>query len=260
MLVAPSTIGFIGGLTARYWLCFASFESLKCGQSFWTMGGNTRQNEKRVIKECVLDILKDEDFISELIERVSSKVENLLNRKFAEVDTKLHQLEDVNKQLVTKTEMLEMENKHLNDAIDSLEQYSRRNTVRIRGLPSTSRENLEMSFIGAVKSVVDINSGPSCIGRCHPIGPAREGKQDVLVKFMGYGARRELLKNRKTLREKGIVVLEDLTKKRYNLLKSAREALGGKNVWIFDGNINCRVKDKKCVLKTDADLQSVING
>ena len=223
------------------------------------MGTNTRNaSDKRFVKDCVFDILGDDVFVSSLMEKVASKVEAVLDRKLDQLCVKLQQLEDNNIQLTSKVKDLEEENRRLRDASDSLEQYSRRNSVRFLGIPSVSQGNEEAKVIEVVGGCLDVNIDPMHIDRCHVIGPSKGDKRDILVKFTSYRFKREIMLNKKMLRDRGVSVVDDLSHKRYVLFKNARSAFGVRNVWSFDGTVNCRVDGKKHILRSESDLQKIL--
>ena len=228
------------------------------------MGSGTRSLavEKKLIKECVTDILKDEQFLSELVQKLAGKVEALVDRKLEQLEIKVQGLEETNKQLIHKIEVLERENLRKNDSLDAMEQYSRRNTVRFLAVPCTGDrgEEIENSLLEVINKSVKLKLLPDHIDRCHPLGPARDGKRDVLMKFTSYRYRQNVLVNRKSLHESGLNVVEDLTRDRYRLLKAAKSGLGGRNVWTFDGSVNCRIEGKKYVLKTHDDLKTLLDA
>ena len=54
--------------------------------------------------------------------------------------------------------------------------------------------------------------------------------------------------------------MENLTKRRINLLNKVREAVGVKNTWTFDGRIYALYKGKKQNIKSNEDLGKIISG
>ena len=207
------------------------------------------------------EILRDEQFLSDLVSRLTDKVELLVNRKLEELESKFRGLDEGSKQLTQKIELLERENHQMRDSLDAMEQYSRRNTVRFLGVPcddgSKMNEDMENSLLELVNNNSRVKLDHGHVDRCHPIGTLKDGKRDFLIQFCNFRHRQELLANRRVLRESGVNVVEDLTRNRYQILKSARAMFGGKNVWTLDGVVNCRVQSKKYVLKTLNHLQAL---
>ena len=74
------------------------------------------------------------------------------------------------------------------------------------------------------------------LGRKVNINSTRENRlpksgRPVIIKFSTYRKRQEIFSNKKKLKESGLVLMENLTKTRINLLMKAGEIVGVKNCW-----------------------------
>ena len=154
--------------------------------------------------------------------------------------------------LEEKNKILESENNGLRAQISALEKkaeqsehYSRRNNLRISGVPETNAENTDEIVL---KMATDIGSDLRIeeIDRSHRIGksdPNRSRPRGVIVKFTSYRARQKLLKMRSALKDNGYVGVflnEDLTKYRSEVLYEAPKTVKSdiaKGAWSSDGNI-----------------------
>lgn len=131
----------------------------------------------------------------------------------------------------------------LEAAMDETEQYSRRNSIRITGIPETKGENPTAKALDlfntkmALTPPVDIAD----IDRAHRVGANEEGKKrGVLVKFTSYRARAKVFSAKKELKQTDIFINEDLTRKRSQLLFEARKAKRNgclNNCWSSDGRV-----------------------
>ena len=229
---------------------------------FDEMGSGTRSNvsEKRAIKECVMEILNDTNFMSQLVEKVADRFEALFDMKYKQLETRCQQLENVNKELRDEIVKIGGDNQKCLEAVDAVEQYSRRNSIRVLGVPCVSANETEKAVLELINNGSGLSILPDHVDRCHPVGRERNGRRDIIVKFTSYRFRREVLSKRKEFRESGISVVEDLTSKRYKLLKSARAHLGAREVWVSEGRVYCRVEGTKTHIRSDADLQSLPPG
>ena len=74
--------------------------------------------------------------------------------------------------------------------IDALEQYTRRNSVRISGVPETEGENTD-EIVSKIADALHTHIGPSDIDRSHRIGKPKTGgrQRDIIVQFATYNAR-----------------------------------------------------------------------
>lgn len=74
---------------------------------------------------------------------------------------------------------------------------------------------------------------------------------------MSYRTRQLAINNRKLLQGSKIVIREDLSKDRLQLLKSATTRFGFRNVWTRDGNICVRLGNKRHTITTQEELQKI---
>ena len=141
---------------------------------------------------------------------------------------------------------------------DDVEQYTRRNSVRIHGLPTKENEDLLETLTGCYNEVgLQLVHGE--IDRIHRVGKKtynaakKQHTQSIIVKFRSWGpkarfykARPKFIKDDKTVRgnqppKRKFTVSNDLTKRRLNLLNYAREKLndGNYHVKYVYADVNC---------------------
>ena len=167
--------------------------------------------------------------------------------------------------------------------VDDLEQYSRRTSVRVEGLKYTPGETNEQ-LVQLVKNnlaKIDIQLLDSDIIRLHlsskPFTRERDGVTvaQTLVKLSNWRMREKLHSANRLAREKnaGYRVHHDLTKRRFTLLKNAREKIDrqlarlyskeelktlpdGEKIFAF-ANVNCelRIRARGRILKFSTDDQ-----
>lgn len=114
-----------------------------------------------------------------------------------------------------------LENRH-----QDTEKYGRRNGVRIFGIASVAGENTNEEALKVFNSKLGLKLTEHDIGRSHRVGqPEKDGENSVtakpraiLVKLVRHDIKEKIIKNRKLLKGSGIIVVEDLTKYRRNLL------------------------------------------
>ena len=182
--------------------------------------------------------------VSESIKREVESLKNevvLLRAELRNRDKKIQDLE-------AKVDSLAAE-------VDSLEQYSRRNSMRIAGIPETVGEDTPGVLINILNN--DLKLDPplvvSELDRVHRVGkpssnPARP--RSILVKLATYRSRKRVMDLRPKLRETSWFFNEDLTKRRDNLLYQARRMKSEhkiKGAWSADGNI--LVRDKSDIIR-----------
>lgn len=150
--------------------------------------------------------------------------------------------------LLKDNQQLKEEMASLRATVDDLEQYSRRNCLRISGVPEADGENTDTIVLNTANKL-NVNISPADIDRSHRIGRPAPGKpREIIVKFSGYHARRGFMLNRKELKGSNIYINEDLTKGRKSMAYMCRQLVKDKRLhqtWTYDGNIF--VKDKSDV-------------
>ena len=184
-------------------------------------------------------------FESELPTLVSSIVEGVVSS----LSEKIRLLSDENAQLKRRVEELEIK-------VDPAEQYSRRNCLRVCGIPETAGESVDEKII-AMATALDSDISINDIDHSHRLGkPTRSNGQtvkprDIIIKFTSYRARQKLLKNKSKLRSKGfnnVFVNEILTAIRDNIFYETRKLARNElidSTWTSDGTIIVKEKHLK---------------
>lgn len=189
---------------------------------------------KSAVKEIVCEMFKEESFLTPLFTGLLEKVQGHL--------TDIVNIE-VNK-VSEEVRVLKEENITLKDKLDEQEQYSRRTSIRIFGL----KEDRDGKLLDTVMSLLQDRMGTDitseCIDRCHKIGNPINGTVPVIVKFTASEYCQRILHKKKSLKNTGIAVVEDMTRERYRIFSRAKEWLGKKNVWFLNGAIHAKVTDK----------------
>lgn len=141
---------------------------------------------------------------------------------------------------------------------DKLEQYSRRNNLRVYGIPERVGENSDLVLLSFFQEKLGIQLQITDIDRSHRTGKKLGGEhpRPLLVKFVSYRSKAEIFGKKKVLKGSGCVIKEDLTQVGAQLLKSATEKYGKNCVWTSDGRIILVKADgQKMVVESSRDLQ-----
>ena len=156
----------------------------------------------------------------------------------------------------------------LADKNDDLEQYTRRNSLRISGIPEEASEDCLVKTLDALNDSLSLDPplAPSDIDRIHRTGRPRTDNKPraMLIKFVAYRQRQRVTGNRKKLDGSDIYLNEDLTRKRNQLFWSARKAKKDgkiKNCTTLDGRISIRdLANKTHFIKNEEDLNEIMNS
>lgn len=145
---------------------------------------------------------------------------------------------------------------------DALEQYTRRENVRISGLPEAADESTE-SLIRTVISLgesVAVNISESDVSAIHRLGKKTQNRsRQVIVRFTNRTVRNRFLAARKKLKDsasyKDIYVTEDLTQLRFKLLHMVKGCEDVKTAFTREGKIHAIMKNgSKEIIDNPDDL------
>lgn len=129
----------------------------------------------------------------------------------------------------------------LENRLDDLEQYSRRNSLRLYGVPEEAGENTNVLVLDIFNSTLNVNLSTTDIDRTHRIGRTSEKKpRAIIIKFVSYQSKSLVYLNKKKFKGSKIVLREDLTRKRLDVYMEAVSRYGLRRVNTRDGKIVVR--------------------
>lgn len=176
----------------------------------------------------------------------------------------LNELEEKVKNLTKvvneKVATLEMTAQEQANKLDDLEQYGRRNCLLLHGcpkFPEGSYIDMEMFVLNVLNSNLGLNFAinPQEIDILHPL-PSRRGKNPIIIRFVRRSVRNAVYVHKKFLKDTKLSITESLTKKRLELMKTARLALGFKNIWTWNGTIyGVNDRNQRRVINCNNDIQ-----
>ncbi|KAI4457053.1 l1 transposable element-related [Holotrichia oblita] len=150
-----------------------------------------------MVLKTVEAVLKSE----ELLNSISNMIAEKLNQK-------IEALTNVYQQKVSQLEE-KLHNAH--KTIDSLEQYSRRNSLRIHGLPVIANENTDEVVMKFCKEKLQFEVKKEMIDCSHRLGKKENRSKPLLVKFVTRNIKQEIDRKKSKLKRTKIVIREDLT-------------------------------------------------
>lgn len=135
---------------------------------------------------------------------------------------------------------------------DDLEQYSRRNSIRINGVPQTTtgQEDTDQIVIDLLNKELGIDIEKRDLDRSHRVGKGKP--RQIIAKFVSHNLKVDILKKRGILRSKAgnkIRINEDLTSGRLTAIKEINESCKGdfKKLWTIDGAIFVRLNNDEII-------------
>jgi len=158
-----------------------------------------------------------------------------------DINHRLDLVEKANRELVAENFNLKASIKELhasvlklNNSLDEMNQYSRSDNILIHGVPYSSDGSQETDIGGVVVTTLNNNimginllgadiSSAHRIGRPNTAAPGQSSKpQPIVVRFVRRAMRNTLLYKRKELKGKRLVITEQLTQPRSQLLKKVK--------------------------------------
>lgn len=196
---------------------------------------------KAIIREVIVELFVEDDFLQKLSDRL---IEKTLSADSGGVTGTATASVIVEKQS-SRIDELEKDNRSLRRRVDRAEQYSRRKQLRVIGLQESEKENLceklQLMFRDDMKPDASVS-----FQACHRIGgvnrrdaataagaggrnsEVRSTKpRHVLLKLLNFEQKRLIIRNRKHLKNTGIIVVEDLTRERYGFFGQRRKSSAG---------------------------------
>lgn len=206
---------------------------------------------KEVFRDCIKEVLQSEDFIKTVTAVVIKSIDE--------------RIEQVRQDYAVKCESMEKDKTMLLNKIDELEQYSRRNSIRVFGIPENNDENVRNKIIELCSHKLNVNIDNTQIDRAHRVGSTNTANskhtsshRGIMVKFINYEHKMLVLQNRKKLKGSKVVITEDLTSTRYKLLRNAREKFGFNSAFTINGTITVKTKSNSYKIKTAEDLIRIV--
>lgn len=212
------------------------------------------------VKQRIEEYFSEAGVFDELADRLANNVLEKLEHRFKQFEN----LIDNCNRLETRVGELQVENEELYRKLDNFEQYSRRNCIRMFGIEESQREDPDDTVINVIKTKLNIDISKQDIDRCHRIGSVKSNPQKkprpLIVKFVSYRCRNMVFSNKRKLKGSNIVIREDLTKNRMDILNCAIEKYGYRNVWTRDGKICINHNNKIIMVESLKDLEKHISA
>jgi len=172
------------------------------------------------------NIRRDMQMLSDMFKREIEEMKQDINRSNQDLQKLRSEIGQIKED--ARKDIIRLEKKN-----EELEQYTRRNSLRIFNLEENKGEDCTAIVLNLFKNKLKINLDNSCVDRCHRTGRNNGTKpRGIIIKFTAYSYRNLVFQNKKLLKGTRIVIAEDLTKQRINLLKRVWDEEGFQNAWM----------------------------
>ena len=206
-----------------------------------TRGGN---NKPQSVEDIVNNTIRK--LLPAMVACVTAAVKESSKSAAEEVLTHAKEAE---KEMKVKIEQIGLLNKY---ETDRLEQYSRRETIRINGVPSDVGDEEEKltEYVIELGNSLGVKIEDRDISVTHRVGKPSPGvSRPVLCKFVSRKTRDVLMRNKKKLKnnakyEGKVYINDDLTKLRAKLVGYVKGLPNVKRVNVSNGKIHCNTKEE----------------
>lgn len=213
---------------------------------------------ERVLRSKVVDLSYEEALVQKIVERVLCN-KLFLDKIMCAVTAALSQHEKDIKALENKVSALEEDIKNTNDSLELQEQYSRLNSVRIFGVPVADREDTEAEVIKLCKEKLHIDIVPSDIDCCHRLSKNEGIHKPIIVKFCRRSVKMAVYKAKGKLKGSKVIIREDLTRRRFSLIKAISKKINFRNIFTNNGKIFIKTNDKTFKINALSDYNNIKN-
>lgn len=187
------------------------------------MGPKITGDIRNAIKDSLIEMLCDEEFVNKFLIKVNEKLEILQGT------------------VVKNTE--EIRAIHLKT--DNLQQAEKINNICVYNLSEEQEGNLRENILQVFNDKMNLKVTKQDMVQCYRVGSKSNKPRPVIIRFERYHMKLSILKNCGKLKGTKIGIAEDLIKKRLNLYQTLRKNLGDKGlVFTRYGNIFVRMGDK----------------
>lgn len=201
-----------------------------------TRSYRSQEDEESLVQRVIEKVFTSQTFLTRLADKISEEVSNRLMNKVSQLEEKLQKMELV---------------------VEDQEQYSRRNNIRIHGIPEVQGENIYGKIVEVCHQHLGVDIEERDIDICHRLKNSDGTTGTILVRFCRKYIRNLVFSNKKRLKGTKIVIREDLTRQRVAVYRRACERFNSKNVWTTDGKIVCKVGNKLHRVTSVAELENI---
>lgn len=206
---------------------------------------------KLEIKNAVTEI---KDANSRLVQNLNKEVKSLRDEIHKVRDSHARDVSALNSKLNAKcNEIDELKSEmsklsiRVANSTDELEQYGRRNAVRIGNVTHDEIQDggTDDYVIKLANDTLGVKLTSNDISRSHMSSAIRDGRCQILCKFVGYNIRKRIMKSKTKLKGSRLYITEDLTRRRsktLNHLLAHKRANNIAQVWSSDGRIMYKVE------------------
>lgn len=142
--------------------------------------------------------------------------------------------------------------------LDNHLQHTNRGKILLIGISETIKdEELQDHVVTVINSKMQLSLSGGDVYDCYRLGRKREGgPRPILVQFSTISTRQKVFRNRRRLKNSGLVITEVLSPMRYEIFKVAKQKFQ-KDCWSNNGRIGFKMGDKVKYVSTMEQFVSI---
>nr|CAH7745165.1 unnamed protein product [Callosobruchus chinensis]CAH7755167.1 unnamed protein product [Callosobruchus chinensis] len=202
----------------------------------------TRKNQAD-FESTLMDALKKKSIAESISKMILETIASSLKEKFDYYDSKITELEKEVSCLKSKLNDTvniqdNVDHKKVEQKVDNIQQHIRNNNLRIMSVPEAAGENLTEKVYDIFTNKMKVEINKSEIIAAYRVGRKLDDKpRQILVTFQDNAIKMLTYNRKRSLKGSNIVIKEDLTVLRLNIMNAASEKYGYRNVWSTNGAI-----------------------
>lgn len=227
---------------------------------------DVKEQIEKSVNQAIIISLQNDEIIKTISKAVSQAVIQTFEKKLNELEESVASLKieinNIKRENINKLKQLEeyvADNNRIKSfdvqRLDQIDQGNRSTGLRIFNMDEKPAEETKTELIKLINTKMDINIKPDDIEACFRVGTKKkQERRGIYLKLSSLPIKQIIYANKKMLKGTGIVIKEDLTKARLDLVNQIAEKIGLKNVWTQNGKIFVFINDRKQLINTYDDL------
>ena len=169
------------------------------------------------------EVIEKQDLVIKQLQEDAVNKENTIRL----LETKINKLEGQMNANMSLHFVRERVTEELKSQLDNLQQYTRRHSAIIAGVEKKSNEsqNTLKQDIEEILREADSTTTMDDVDKFHRVGPMKNSKQDIVVRFKTHSAKEQFFLRRKQIKRNEIKIRPSLTPARRELLDEAYDLM-----------------------------------
>ncbi|CAG9819992.1 unnamed protein product [Phaedon cochleariae] len=218
-------------------------------------------------------ILRDQKFIKALTDNVAEAVIDSVSKKLSDIEQKRrnfeHDLRELKRDNEYKFNTLDVsikkvikEKVSMLQKYDNMEQETRRNNLRVFNYQEKNTEDTRQEIMKLFNHKLSTKLTDDDIEICYRIGKKEENQKPrgIFMKLKNHDLKQDIYKRKKLLKGTGVIIREDLTRARVELLTKTIEKVSIKNAWTDAGKIYVNNNSKISIIRSLDDFERIFGS